>query len=264
MIPRLTFLLIAAFWVAMNVLLWRVEYDSHGLGMSVPPALVWHKMLTAPDISSLNIFQDGKRTGFCEFSTGVEREMASLDESKPLPAGFISRKGYQIHFSGNVSLGAFSDRLTFNGRAEFSRRQWRKFDLKLSTGVVMIEIHSLAADQKVHLKMVSAGRTNEEVFSFAELRDPDVWLRSLTGNFGGDWTAALDLPVVPQRLGTGEIHWEAHSVRLKVDRELVPAYRLDTRIFDRPVVIYVSTLGEILRVELPGGVTAAFDQFGAP
>ena len=85
MIPRITFLLIAAFWVAMNVLLWRAEYGSHGAGVRVPVDLVWRKILTAPDISSLTVFQEGQRTGFCEFSTSVEQEMAALDEDKPVP-----------------------------------------------------------------------------------------------------------------------------------------------------------------------------------
>ena len=58
------------------------------------------------------------------------------------------------------------------------------------------------------------------------------------------------------------IHWEAHRDRLTIGRELVPAYRLETRVLDHPIVIYVSTLGEILRVEMPGGVTASFDQLG--
>jgi len=31
----LTFLSITAFWIAMNVLLWRAEYGSHGTGVSV-------------------------------------------------------------------------------------------------------------------------------------------------------------------------------------------------------------------------------------
>ena len=30
---------------------------------------------------------------------------------------------------------------------------------------------------------------------------------------------------------------------------------------DRPIVIYVSTLGEILRVELPAGLTATLDEW---
>jgi hypothetical protein len=45
-------------------------------------------------------------------------------------------------------------------------------------------------------------------------------------------------------------------------REPVSAYRLETRVLDQPVVIDVSTLGEILRVELPGGLTATLDQWG--
>jgi hypothetical protein len=45
-----------------------------------------------------------------------------------------------------------------------------------------------------------------------------------------------------------------------VGREPVSAYRLETRVLDHPIVIYVSTLGEILRVELPGGMTALLDQ----
>ena len=65
MIPRITWLLIAAFWVAMNVLLWRSEYGTHSNGIPVPLDLVWRKVLTAPDASSLTVYQNGKKTGFC-------------------------------------------------------------------------------------------------------------------------------------------------------------------------------------------------------
>jgi hypothetical protein len=60
----------------------------------------------------------------------------------------------------------------------------------------------------------------------------------------------------------GELHWEAHHARLMVGHEPVSAYRLETRALDHSIVIYVSTLGEILRVELPGGTTALLDQLG--
>jgi hypothetical protein len=268
MIPRLTFFAIAAFWVAMNVLLWRAEYDSHGPGVRVPTALVWQKILTAPDRSSLNIFQNSQRTGFCEFFTGVEQEMANLDESKVPPAGIASRKGYQVRLNGNVSLGDFADRLTFSSQMEFSReREWQELNLKLSSRFAVIEIHALAAEQNVHLKIISDGMTNVEVFSFADLQNPDAWWRVFNGNSGGDWIPGLDLrfgaPTNPNVLAR-QIRWEAHRDRLIVNREPVPAYRLEARIFDRPVVIYVSTLGEILRVDLPGGVVALLDQLGKP
>ena len=66
------------------------------------------------------------------------------------------------------------------------------------------------------------------------------------------WLAAL----------AGSLRWEAHHDRLMVGREPVSAYRLETRVLDHPIVIYISTLGEILRVELPGGTTAVLDQLG--
>jgi hypothetical protein len=43
--------------------------------------------------------------------------------------------------------------------------------------------------------------------------------------------------------------------------DAVSAYRLETRVLDYPIVIDVSTLGEILRVELPGGITAILDEW---
>ncbi|MGH7994302.1 MAG: hypothetical protein ACREDQ_12345, partial [Limisphaerales bacterium] len=140
----------------MNVLLWRAEYVSHGAGVRVPAALVWQKILTAPDISSLTVFQDGQRVGFCEFSTSIEQEMASLDEGKPIPETVNTRAGYQIRFNGNVGLGDFTNRLTFNGILEFTRqRAWRELNLKVSSHFATIEIHSLAADRNVQVTITS-------------------------------------------------------------------------------------------------------------
>lgn len=55
MFARLTFCGLAAFWVTMNVLLWRLEYGARGGDTEVPAQLVWHKILTAPDGSSLSV-----------------------------------------------------------------------------------------------------------------------------------------------------------------------------------------------------------------
>jgi hypothetical protein len=267
MIPRITFLLIAVFWITMNVLLWRMEYDSHGAGIRVPSALVWQKILTAPDISSLNVFQGGQRTGFCEFSTSVEQEMATIDESSPMPKTLNSHAGYQIRFNGNVGLGDFTNRLTFNGQVEFSRRrEWRQLDLKLSSHFATIEIHSVSNEQNVHLKITNDGVTTERVISFDDLHDPNALWDAFTGNLGNEWIAGLDLPFLPQTptLFTQNIRWEAHRSLLIIGQESVPVYRLETRVLDRPIIIYISTLGEILRIELPGGVTASFDQLGTP
>ena len=128
--------------------------------------------------SSLSIYQRGERSGFCEFSTSVETEMAKLDEDKPPPEGLVARAGYQIHLNGNTSLGDFTNRLRFDGRLQFSaRRQWRELTLKLSTRNAMVEIHSFATNQTVHLKITNDDGISERDFAFADLASPGALLR---------------------------------------------------------------------------------------
>jgi hypothetical protein len=76
----------------------------------------------------------------------------------------------------------------------------------------------------------------------------------------------LDLPGLPSPpAAVAElVKWEAHRDRLIIGHEPVTAYRLETRVLDHPIVIYTSSLGEILRVELPGGMTAVLDQWNKP
>jgi hypothetical protein len=265
-IPRISFFFITVFWVAMNFLLWRAEYGSHGGEISVPVELVWRKILTAPDASSLTIYQGGQRSGFCEFSTSVEQEMAKLDEDSPPPEGLVARAGYQIRLDGNTSLGDFTNRVRFDGRLQFSSaRDWRELNLKISSRIAMVEIHSLATNQSVHLKITSDGATIERDLAFVDLQNPNVLLRTFAGNSGGGFFGGSDLPAVPQIPNTPTIaqslHWQAHRARLTIGHESVFVYRLETQLLQNKIVIYVSTLGEIMRVELPGGITAALDEW---
>ena len=265
MIPRITFLAITTFWVVMNVLLWRTEYGARGSGIPVPVDLVWRKILTAPDASSLTVYQGTKKTGFCEFSTSIEQAMAALDEDNPPPEGLVKRAGYQIRFDGNISLGEFTNRLTFNGRIQFSAgRAWQELNLKFVSHADSVEIHSMATNKTVHLRIVSDGLAIERDLTFAELQNPNALLSTLAGDAGGAWLGGLDLFPVAQTPANlaGNLHWEAHHDRLMVGHDPVSAYRLETQLLDYSVVIYVSTLGEILRVELPGGIAAVLDQLG--
>ena len=266
MIPRLVLLLVAVFWVVMNALLWRAEYSSRSTGLSVPADLVWQKILTAPDPSSLTIYRNGKRCGFCQFATSVEQAMSALEEDTLPPEGLLKRAGYQIRFDGNVNIGEFTNRFAFNGRIQFqSSRDWRELYLKVSARGDAVEIRALAASRMVHLNLISGGAVVEREFTFAELQNPGALLRSLAGDLDGggaggpDWFPQLQVAGLPKV----ELHWEARLDRRMIGSEPVSVYRLETRALDYPIVIYASTLGEILRVELPGGIIAVLDQFGS-
>ena len=70
--PRLLFWLITAFFITMNVLLWRSEFGGRsGSGSTVPLETVWHKMLIAPDNSRLEIRHHGKKIGYATWQPAV-------------------------------------------------------------------------------------------------------------------------------------------------------------------------------------------------
>jgi hypothetical protein len=264
---RVIFIAIAGFWVTMNYLLWRAEYSSHGGGEPVPVELVWRKILTAPDASSLSIYQHGERSGFCEFSTSVETEMAKLDENQPPPEGILTRAGYQIRLSGNTSLGNFTNRLRFDGHLQFSaRRQWRELNLKLSSHYATIEIHSFATNQTVHLKITNDDGVTERVFAFADFASPGVLLSAFGTSFSDGLFDAMDIPLLSLDPGAPlqDLQWEAHRDRLKIGTEPVSVYRLETHVLGYSIIIYASTLGDILRVELPDDLTATLDEWTKP
>lgn len=268
MVTRLSLFILFGVCVTMNVLVWQAEYGAHDSDFPVPEGLVWRKIMTAPEASSLNIFQDGKRTGFCEFSTSVGQEMAQLDESKPPPEGFISHAGYQIRINGNASLGDFTNRVKFDGHLEFApNRAWRSLTMRVLMRGLVIEMQSIATNQNVQLNLLRDGETLHRTLAFADLQDPNRLLRELAGDWAGGLgglLTGLDLPALPAAPGglAEGIHWDAARSRVRFGHEFVPVYRLETRVLDHPVIIISSTLGEILRVELPGNVEASLDEWG--
>ena len=244
----------------MNVLLWQAEFGVRGGDTEVPFALVWRKILTAPDSSSLSVYQRGDRMGYCEFSTSVGQQMAAVDTDKPPPEGLVRQAGYQIHLAGNVSFGDFTNRLKFEGNVQFSNpRNWRAINLRITAHGAIIEIRSEATNQLVHFKIISDGAILERDLKQQDLRNPNAILQTFVGGFAESMFGAFDLPELPA--GGGEIpEWTANRTRFKVGSESVPVYALESTILGHKIKVIVSTLGEIIRVELPGDIVAKIDE----
>jgi hypothetical protein len=265
MSARLTFLALAAFWVAMNVLLWQAEYGSRAGDTPVPFELVWRKILTAPDASSLSVYQGRDRMGYCEFSSSVGQQMATLDEASPPPEGFVAKAGYQVHLSGNVALGDFTNRLKFDGRIQFrTPRDWQEFNLKITSRLTVIELHSLATNQTVHVAVTSEGFNLDRELTFEELKNPNSVLRAFGLNFADALLGSLELPALGSAIANPQITWDTRRTRVRIGTELVPVYRLQTSALGHDFIVDVSTLGEILSIRLPGDVSARIDEFSRP
>ena len=74
--------------------------------------------------------------------------------------------------------------------------------------------------------------------------------------------AAFGLPLPATKPSSASIglKWDARNDRIKIANNLVRVYRLEAGLFDRyKVVLYVSPVGEILRLELPDEIVLTND-----
>jgi hypothetical protein len=268
MLSRVAFALITLFWVTMNFLLWRSEFGGpNHLGPVVPVERVWQQMLTAPDNSSLEILHHGQKIGFCRWAASVgdepAQEKASGDEVPP--EGMVKRlSSYRINFDGNVAVADFKTRLRFDLELKLAANHaWNEFNLRLNLRPDAWEIHSAAAEQTIRLKTMDEQGRSERVFKFSDLQNPDALLRELGAPPGlGLLTGLGGLPgskaVPPLALG---LRWEARNDSVTIGHASVRAYRLQAGLLDRyRITIFVSRVGEILRVELPDEIVLVNDQ----
>jgi hypothetical protein len=263
---RAYFLLVTAFFVTMNVLLWRAEFGGRGhLGTPVPASLVWEKVLTSPDNSWLEIRHHGVKIGRAHWAAGIVEQLAEdagLFEDLE-PEGMVRRvTGYTLDFDGSVSLDDLT-RVRFNFNLKLKTNQnWREFSLKLTVKPLTWEIRSSSESGSVRFIIEEEMERTERIFSFADLRNPDKILRELGGPVLPATLGAFGIPM-SQPAGKSmspALIWEARNDRLKIGSNLVRVYRLEAQLFDRfKATLFVSPVGEILRMELPDEIILTND-----
>jgi len=115
----------------------------------------------------------------------------------------------------------------------------------------------------LHLKAVEGDATYDRVFKFRDLENPTALLQELAGPWAFGALEGIGLgnhssTATSTSLG---IKWEASRDSIDVRHASVHAYRLRTRLLERyQIVIFVSRVGEILRVELPDQIVLTNDQ----
>jgi hypothetical protein len=262
MSSRIVIVVITAFFLVMNALLWHWEIAGRNdRGSPVPARAVWEKVLTAPDFSSLEILHHGRRIGDCRWipSIGEEQRTGRVLTDEPPPEGMVRRPiNYVLDLSGSVLLDK-TQRARFNFDLKLSTNYaWQQFTLRLSLKPADWTLHSIAAEEKLHFSIEEHGTRSERVFTFADLRNPEKLLREFGGPLLPATLAALGFSMPSsdsvRQLSLG-LNWEAHQDRLVIGSAKIRGYRLRARLFERyQIVIFVSPVGEILRVELPDEV----------
>lgn len=269
---RFAFLVITAFFVTMNVLLWRSEFRPQGEGTPVPLAVVWEKILRAPDDSDLEIFHQKKKVGHLRWAANAGEtattNTAPADDN--LQEGMIRKvSGYTIDIlDGRLDLGEARKRVRFTMNTTFgTNHQWQAFGVQLIQRPLSLDLAASATNESVTISFRDGNESTSRTFTFAQLRDPKALVQSvvgpvplglLTGGLlgglaeGGGGAELAALPAL-RKLSLG-LQWDSRQDWLKVGSAKLRCYRLQTRLLEKhQAVVYVSRVGEILRVELPDG-----------
>lgn len=232
--------------------------------------MVWQRILTAPDSSTLEIRHGTNRLGYSRWRADVGQEITTgsrvVDFDDPIEGMVQHLSYYELDVDGDVRVGDLPQRARFTFILKLdTNRLWRTFSLTVTMRPDIYELRGDATEQTLHLHVDAGADHIDRTFRFAELRNPQQLLTELGGP-----ALPLVLGVLgPRVIGAGSstnlmqalgIHWEAHNDALVLGHNNVRAYKLKGTFLDRyHANMYISPVGEILRVELPNKIVLVND-----
>ncbi len=258
MTNRVLFVFIAAFWLVMNVLLWRAEFGRGRETLSdVSLDIVVDRLLNAPDPSVLQIQHQGENRGTLRWIPTVEdASLNAADEHALIPEGMVETAGYNLDLDLNWVTGLEGPAGRFRVLAHLdlnTNRVWQSLSLRLFQRPATWELTTRAGDDAVHLRFDEGKTSWEQTFRLREVTQ-------LT-RFLGPYASLIPLPLTanPGEFDPGQwarqIRWSARNDWFKVGRNRVRTYRIQATLFGRyELVAHLSRAGEILQVNLPDGV----------
>jgi hypothetical protein len=268
---RAFFLLVLAFWVTMNALLWRAEFGGgQGEGGSVPLEVVWQKILTAPDNSSLDIYTGQQKIGTLRWvpNVGHEQEMGKVNSEDYVPDGQVKlQSGYTIDVDAHARFPGETERVFFNLSLQFDpNEEWREIGARYARRPMAIDIRAHARERQLVLRLENGRDVSTQTMAFEDLQDPQKLLRLVPGAGPLTFLAGINpLNMTAPAKGANprvsfQIPWEASYSYLDIRHTRIKTYRLHTKLLDRyDIDVQVSRVGEILKVELPNGIRLVSD-----
>jgi len=150
-------------------------------------------------------------------------------------------------------------RMRFDSNLQFSTNYaWREFMLRGNQRPTAWEVRGDAKAETLAFKIQEGNSDWDRTFKFDELRNPEKLVRDM----GGPLVLGMVQSMVQNLGNTNQLkemsiglQWEARHDWFKIAHSKLRAYRIQARVLDRyQIVVYVSRVGEILRVELPNDV----------
>lgn len=266
MLNRLLFIVLAAFWLTMSYLLWKSEIRGRFQpGNEIPAEIVFEKILTSPDNSNLEIRRRGKRIGYLRWTASIG-EVAATGRRSDLnaPVGMVRQlSDYTIDADGGFNNLEGVQNLKFFTSVRFSTNyNWQEFSVRLSQRPFIAEVRGNQADQSATFRLSDSENEWEKQVPLEDLKNPKKLAVSFGGPVVGNAVGMLmDEGVAKARRTASELKWTAHNDWLRVGYAQLRVYRLSAPLGEKQeIVVYVSRVGEIMKVELPNEVTMVNDE----
>ncbi len=237
------------------------------MGNKVPTAMVWKKIMTAPDNSSLEILHYNERIGFCNWA--VQAGEAPLVTGKAESDEYLPEEltktvtGYTVSLDGRATISS-NTVVHMNASLKLSTNEnWQEFHAHVNLRPNTWEISANSIQQRLKLQVTDESGTWQRTFKFTDLQDPDKLMQDL----GIDSSVGMLSALIPGGKNgfasvANSMKWEAYADTMQFGHSRVGVYRLETHVLGHKIFIFVSKVGEILWVELPDKIIFRNEAFG--
>ena len=263
MIGKVAAGLVAAFWVAMMVALVRLEFFPQPAPIgNVSSERVLRTLFANPEPARLNVYYQGADIGTCRVEV-----TPSIVGDPDSPAK--SNRVYQVRSELMLAMSVFGmpSRLRLVGRSLFNHDySLDNFNLKTTISDNSVEIHGDAASKKVNVLFAFGNTVERREFDFNQVQGAGVasalGLPGLAnfGLLGGG--APADFGNSPPSAAPSRSATTIYLGHLKIGDTSLRTFVMESKM-DRSMwaKIWISEVGEVLRVDTSMGLTMLSDNF---
>ena len=270
---RVILVILFTFWAFMTYRLWQVEYAGQNLGAAVDIQMVWEKILNAQDEAKLQIVDErgNHLLGALEWTPTVQRE--TEDDERVNIVGMVENvREYTLDISrGRLYAVRSQEDVLFDfnlNLSPFPSQEWTSIQIKLersfndvrykfsadaqsTNDFVTFRINLEQGEQMVTVPLEDLSKPEKLVGAGLKLAGVPALAASGASLMVKNFLNSKELSNRPLNFKL-DLPRQAHIDLLPGVRSRIKVYRIDVPIVeDMLVKIYVNTLGEILRVEIP-------------
>lgn len=252
MAGRVSFILVTAFWVVMNVLLWRAEFGrGRETSSDVNPETVVDRLLNAPDLSSLQVLHHGAVIGTLEWKPSLIEAAPAGGDKTDAPEGMVQTAGYNLDADLMLTGELPADRWRVISHLELdTNRNWVEWVIRVQQRPASWEITARQGQDEVLLRHENGKEQWEKRFSLRDLSNPRAALGPYALILPGPLAQSLNQFNADS--ARQSFQWRARNDWIRVGNSRARVYRLSVSLFANfEVVLYLSRAGEVLKAQFP-------------